>query len=821
MSDVNTKREPFTATEIARAIGCSRQNVHLQLTDIPHVLKVVRGGRAKAWTHDLLPEPIRCQLSEKVEAKKYRSIPHLLSEPFERFEAPVPWREMAPEAISRAHRLCNAFQGILALRNDLSISASEFTRRGLASYKQAVGHEVSAKHWRMLLDRTVRRDNGAEEWHRLELYLEENPARVSRNLARALARESGLELLEDLLESFKGRATLTPEERESLWTKSCDELKQLVETAAEPDKAGRITEKALRVAEKARRVATKKAKRKLLPVLLKTGFVGSDFHSIRRTFDRKWKQYRATGGKRLTDRRTLRRKESLPEEDKDLIAAKILDYDGCVQQGWQAARSSGELSDATEARSAENCDRIPNSVRREVTPFARSLMSLHKGERAFRQSGPYVQGEYSNLFAGEVHEMDDGTPEHVCYAPSTDFPGYRILQGQIIVTVDRASGRALGFGYVEDAYHGRVIRSTETKACTDFGLCKRLNIERGLWAKAKLIVGRKTGIVSLDEWEMGLREYMRITHARGPQGKAIVERFFGSLWDRLRPVPGYCGPDMRKTCPELLQRQIREARAGKIAPATFCLSKKQFIDAIAEAMADYNATPQNGRLKGRSPNQAWDERQPPDGLTEVTEAIAYLMAYHREPHIIKRRQIVKSIGGDDYVYHSAVTAKLDRHRVLLWRHPDDLSCVHVTSLDRKEGPYTIPLIKCCSHKAEPDYEAIQRAQAVVDETNAAKRAEYRSIKPYLAKTRFRATLADRPTVSLGESIAVGAAATKREQSESFRTLRRAQRVAREQGINAPIDTKTALAVTESGRLLKEVFGPAGIGRADEQSESEQ
>jgi hypothetical protein len=262
---------------------------------------------------------------------------------------------------------------------------------------------------------------------------------------------------------------------------------------------------------------------------------------------------------------------------------------------------------------------------------------------------------------------------------------------------------------------------------------------------------------------------------------------------------------MRKTCPELLQRQIREARAGKLDPATFCLNKEQFMNAIAEAMAKYNAASQHGRLRGDSPNAAWDKRQPHGGLTRIAKEIAYLMVYHREPHIIRRRQILKRIGGEDYIYHSPITAKLDRQRVLLWTHPDDHSCVHVTSLDRKDGPYTIPLTECYSQKAEPDYVALQRAQAVVDETNAAKRAEYRSIQPYLAKTRFRGTVADRATVSLGENIAAGAAETKREQSESFRTLRRAQRVAREQGINAPVNTETASTVTEVGRLLKEVY----------------
>jgi len=775
----------FTAARIARALGCTKQNVHQQLCGIRPTAEVVRNGqRASAWCVDALPQ-VMCRKLESIAGKKGdRTIESLLSRPAKRYEASVPFARCAFKDRARALQLRDALRPFIALRNDADAASAEFAQRGVDEYRRVVGHVVSPKHWRSLFERTIARDGGFEEWERPEIYLQVNPALLSTAAPISSAREHGLEVLEDALTLIVQRGELDVERKAYLWTKVCDQFQLSMEARSHP----------------------RKTKRAILKVLLRSGLLGASEDSIRRNFDNQWKRYCAAGGKSLIDHRTLRGKDQLPESDKLLIAAKTLDYDGRVAHGWRAARRSGELSAETEMRFAANSDRVPNVVRREVTPFARSLMPAHKGERAFRHSGPYIQGDYSKICAGEVHEMDDGTPEHVCYAPSADFPGYRILQGQIIVTVDRATGKALGFGYVEDAYHGRVIRSTATNACIDFGLCKRLNIERGLWQRAKLIVGSKTGMVSLDQWEMGLREFMRISHARGPQGKAIVERFFGSLWDRLRPLPGYCGPDMRKTCPETLQKQIRESRAGKVDPSSFCLSKAEFIDAIAAAMADYNATPQHGRLSGLSPNEAWELRQPVDGLTKVTGEITYLMAYHRAPYLVRRRQILRRVGSIDYVYHSEETARLDRRRVLLWTHPDDLSCVHITSLDRKEGPFTIPLIKCCTQQAEPDRDAIARAQKVVDHTNAEKRAEYRSIQPYLAKTRFRLTVADRATVSLGENIAAGAEITKRAQTEENRVLKHAQRIAREQGINAAVDRASAEAVSESGRLLREVFG---------------
>src|SRR6266852_2702025 len=73
----------FTATEIARAIGCSRQNVHKQLDSIPaDGEKLMSGRRAKAWRIDSLPQPLIARL-ENVRARKgYATIEDLLQGQF-------------------------------------------------------------------------------------------------------------------------------------------------------------------------------------------------------------------------------------------------------------------------------------------------------------------------------------------------------------------------------------------------------------------------------------------------------------------------------------------------------------------------------------------------------------------------------------------------------------------------------------------------------------------------------------------------------------------------------------------------------------------
>src|SRR5439155_26816102 len=99
--------------------------------------------------------------------------------PFLRYEPAVSLCEIAPGAFERARKLRAAFLEILPLRNDRTISAADLAKRGIEAYKHEFGFSVSASHWRVLFDRTIERDNGAEEWSRLEIYLEGNPPRSS------------------------------------------------------------------------------------------------------------------------------------------------------------------------------------------------------------------------------------------------------------------------------------------------------------------------------------------------------------------------------------------------------------------------------------------------------------------------------------------------------------------------------------------------------------------------------------------------------------------------------------------------------------------
>src|SRR6266851_1815369 len=117
----------FTATEIARAIGCTKQNVHKQLIRTPaHGEKSMSGNSAKAWKVESFPQPIVTRL-ENIRARKgYATIEDLLQTPFTRFALRVPLAQIKRSVVETARKRQRAFRDILPLRNNKAIAKADF-----------------------------------------------------------------------------------------------------------------------------------------------------------------------------------------------------------------------------------------------------------------------------------------------------------------------------------------------------------------------------------------------------------------------------------------------------------------------------------------------------------------------------------------------------------------------------------------------------------------------------------------------------------------------------------------------------------------------
>lgn len=768
----------FGAKRIAQELGCRRQTVHLRFVGIrPDGEVLVNGQRASGWAPASFPSAVFDELEPIRIRKGSQSVADLLSAPPSRYVPAVPFREVAPAAREKALKLQRALRPFLIERARTGASGEDFARRGVEEYRRILGYSVSTRHWRGLLERTNARDVDRWEWDLPDLYLPEKPARLAVALPIAAAREAALEVLEDALSAIALKGALNVERKDVLWTKVCDQLRISTDHG----------------------LNAKKTKRAIIKVLLSSGLLGANKETIRHNLDHHWRQYCANGGKPLKDRRRLRQKEPLSDEDRQKIGGR-----GHAKReltaAWRELLDEEILSPEEQQRYSAKVLSVPNRIRRECGPLIASL-TAGANDRSYR---PSHHGNHIDLYAGELFSMDDWTPEHVSYVyGSNGLP--RFIQGQIIPVIDCASRRILHWSFTEGAYHAAMIRVTLNHACEEYCLPDRLNIEQGLWKRSRLIVGRN--VIGDGEWEMGVREFMKVSHARESTGKANIEKWFDQLGKLMRTVPGWCGRDMRTTLPRELNRKIALATSGKLDPSTFCLSKEDMVQAISEAIARYNATPQphSKIIKDLSPNEAWNAKQPAEGRPSLGREAAFLQAYAREPVKVAKYQIKKTHRGVDHYYHSPDLARFDQQKVLLWWNPEDLGQIAFSSLDRKSGPFVVPRQEETPVLGKPDYVTLGRVQRGIDETLEARRVIFRSCQPWMVKTRLRPTITDRTTATFGAKLEEETTKTKEAQSVKKRQVQGAQRFVRATGLKVNVDHRNAELAAAAAELVRQAF----------------
>ena len=551
-------------------------------------------------------------------------------------------------------------------------------------------------------------------------------------------------MLEDALASFQGSTALTAQQSVYLWTKSCDQLQLEIDAGAK----------------------AKKVKRAILQVLLKSGFVGSDFQSIRRNFDRKWKAYIAADG-HLQDGRALRYARQdviVGDEDRKKLVARGLDCGGRVSQAFRETFQGGELSPELTDRFIANPARksyVPRSVRAAVAPEVKRLMPLHHGPREHELRGPHNHRDFSGMFAGDSFQADDCTCPVVYFEPdSSSRSGYRILRGQLILMIDERSLLALGFAlHSENNYNARIIRALITRVHDSYGLPRRrFYFERGIWKTSKILTGEKQPFATeleLAHTELGLREFgVKFSHAKLPRGK-VIERVLGLVQNQMERLPGYVGRNEQTERFERVQKQINEARSGVVDPAKYFLSKEQWIEELTRLLDDYNAERQEGKLlKGLSPREAWNRFQSAEGLVQLGEKARYLLAHHKLKLRVRRDGITlrPSLGGGTYC--NETTGRFAGQDVLVWCNPEELDYVAVTSLDRKQGPFVVPRLEPMP-AIDASAEQMQRNAEQIDSHNDYARTAYRLISPHLVAHTFRKVFADTNTLAIGERLEAG------------------------------------------------------------------
>ncbi len=175
----------LTAAQIASMIGISPQAIRKALRAAPATgERIVGGNRTAYWNRATLPAKLRTKLVSLASAKGCVSVGEMFRNKFVAWTPRLPLAEVGDDAVTQASNLKQALLPSLQ-RHFVVGSQSDFEREGVADYAKIFGHNITERHFRSLIKRTVERDGGRGNFERLELYLSDRPARKDKPQAEA------------------------------------------------------------------------------------------------------------------------------------------------------------------------------------------------------------------------------------------------------------------------------------------------------------------------------------------------------------------------------------------------------------------------------------------------------------------------------------------------------------------------------------------------------------------------------------------------------------------------------------------------------------
>lgn len=665
-----------TAARIALALGKTPQAVRKLLRDVqPSGVRIVGGNEAAVWSIEQLPAPLKNALAyESVRSHcagddMVQRIETLLAMPRRRWKPPIPMDKICDADIQSATNLRNALRPWLTEQHDSGLSCAEIENSGVADYKRIFGNSITTRYWRELFKRTVRRDNGAAEWNRLEIYLPDRlklkspaPAIVSEAVAADFTD------LESYIAACGNPHAPSKTECTAVWTLALEKFSALA-SAGEEEKS---------------------ASRRIRQFLFdRAPFMASSRDALWIAWQRKLERFETANG----DARALRdgrenngESFDLPENDRDaLIHRAVFYYRGDIAPAWRDLLRNGFSSEVVSryAGRAAGKSHVPTSIMDSVVPEVEILTVMHRGPRAFDSIKGFVTRSYDGISSLQCVSGDDFTLNTYFYVPDGNGWFY-LTRGQVILFIDFRSLRILGWALEpRKSYSSLTIRSLCTHVFGEFGVPEILYFERGLWKSATLLKG-KTDPFGFTEISQGLREFgIKFIHAIRPRTKA-VECVGGMFQDIAEAEPGYCGRDERHDAPESLRKQMAEVEARNVHPSKYFYSLDQWNQRIKELVSQYNAEPQQGHiLAGLSPEQAFETHMNPENPPmQFSAGLRYLLAHDKRLARVTLNGVTIQIGKQKFNYRGQEIAHLVGREVMAWFDPENPQTIVVTNPDR-------------------------------------------------------------------------------------------------------------------------------------------
>lgn len=763
----------FTAGQIGAALQRSKRSVLESLGSIPPSrTTIVHGNEARAWSKAALPQSILKAL-EEIASRRKTSVDALLASP------PPFWRpryllsQLCEGAIDRASLLQRALGPALARLNDVDLTSAEFERLGVEDYRRVLGHSISTRHWRRLFRRTVDRDGGAENWGRLEIYLDESPARKPELRRRTQFTPTALRPLQELISSFANPAEPTDIEKDCLWIYAFEHYER------ETEHTGKSR-------------AVKRATLKFL--FENTFFLGKSEKGIKLQFNRKLRRWIA-GGRIPAAIADARRKNpgrpapKFSEKEEHALIAKSLRSGGGLAQAWRDAREKGFLDTRVSQHytaTPASKSYVPGRIRKLIANKVKMLRDHHHGPRKARLNSAYINRDPSTFNSGDWFQADDCTLPNYYYTESDE--GFRLVRGQFLAMCDCRTTFILGYVLIPQRnYTAHHIRNLTTIVADSYGLPRRgFYYENGMWRTARLLHGRRDEI-NWHETEMGLRGLgLQFCHAKLPRGK-VIERVFGLLQNHLESVPGYAGRDERHDKFERVQEQLSLVRRGKAQPEDFFLSEPEYLKRLETIVRIYNEERQEGKYcPGLSPREALEKFHGEEPRIRLGTSSRHLLASHKMRVRSGRNGISFRFGREQFTYKSKETGALRGEELIVWFNVENPSTISVTNL--KEDPRTLFTVEreISVPGMDAPTEVIEAALAQNEAHEAYRKGLYRAVSQNFstgfAGRMFRQNLIDHKTAELGNAMREQQAEIKRQKSEKKKRAAAIERKAARLGI---------------------------------------
>ena len=624
LNDVLTTHGLFTIPQIVRAAGMARQSVHL----------------------DKLPEPWACPLSwEQVPAKHQRN----------------------------ADRLRKAMGRALKLRADASAAAGAVERAGLDDFKAEFGYTITGRHWRRLMQRTIERDGGAENWERLEIYIDDRALVTPKPRVEVLRREADHSALDACLSSIQDRANPTATEREFIWGRVFSHYEELTANLADSP-AGNRERRLIRASLGL-----------YLWKAFPAGALASTDYNLRRRLEEKikggpesWKDNRNNSGPE---------KRKLCPTCRPLMIGATVDYDKNYRLAWRQLHKKSKLCDA--CRTAWKHDvrahksYVPRSVIEDIRAEVEAAWTLRRGPKYRRLMSPSRRRDWSDTGPGDYSVLDDMTPDHAVYGPAALPLAYdedangRPFVGRMecLFSVDERTDYPLAFivilgdgatantaqrkaSYNQIHQRQLLLRQHDSVGMPHIGFKQ----ENGPWRNNMM-----DGCEKLAHWrtldipifETGLREMgicIRRAIPGNPRSK-IIERVFSALHSRMKCHPGYLGNNERMDRREGVLDFLARVKGGKEHPGNELMSVSEFIKLMGEEFMEFANDPQNGdRLPGVTPLEAFQggiDGHPgykSRGMRKFPDSARFLLSTHEKELYVGPQGVTYKIAGHRFPF---------------------------------------------------------------------------------------------------------------------------------------------------------------------------